>query len=31
MSALEEQLGLKLRPQTERLGVLVIDHIEQPE
>jgi bla regulator protein blaR1 len=31
MSAIEEQLGLKLRPQTERLGVLVIDHIEQPE
>ena len=30
MTAIEEQLGLKLQPQTERVPVLVIDHVEQP-
>ncbi len=30
MTAVQEQLGLKLRPQTTRLPLLVIDHIEQP-
>ena len=29
-TALTEQLGLSLRPETTRLPVLVIDHIEQP-
>lgn len=29
-TALEEQMGLKLQPQTERVQVLVIDHAEQP-
>ena len=29
-TAIQEQLGLKLQPQTERVQVLVIDHIEQP-
>jgi len=28
-TAVEEQLGLKLQPQTERVSVLVIDHAEQ--
>jgi uncharacterized protein (TIGR03435 family) len=30
MTAIEEQLGLKLQPTTERVPVLVIDHAEQP-
>jgi len=30
VTAVEEQLGLKLQPQTERVQVLVIDHAEQP-
>ncbi len=30
LTAVEEQLGLKLQPQTERVQVLVIDHAEQP-
>ena len=30
MTAVEQQLGLKLQPVTERVPVLVIDHIEQP-
>lgn len=30
LTAVEEQLGLKLEPQTERVQVLVIDHAEQP-
>ena len=29
-TALEEQLGLKLRPETSKVPVLVIDHIERP-
>jgi uncharacterized protein (TIGR03435 family) len=30
LTAIQEQLGLKLQPQTERVQVLVIDHVEQP-
>jgi uncharacterized protein (TIGR03435 family) len=30
-TALEEQLGLKLVPQTGRVEVLVIDHVQQPK
>lgn len=30
MTAIEEQLGLKLQPTTERVPILVIDHAEQP-
>ena len=30
-TALEEQLGLKLVPQTRRVEVLAIDHVEQPK
>ncbi|HET8825307.1 MAG TPA: M56 family metallopeptidase [Terriglobales bacterium] len=30
MTAIEEQLGLKLQPMTTRVPVLVIDHAEQP-
>jgi uncharacterized protein (TIGR03435 family) len=29
-TALEEQLGLKLEPQTAPVDVLVIDHVERP-
>jgi uncharacterized protein (TIGR03435 family) len=30
MTAVEEQLGLKLEPKTDRVQMLVIDHAEQP-
>lgn len=30
MTAVEEQLGLKLQPKSETVQVLVIDHVEQP-
>lgn len=30
VTAVEEQLGLKLQPQTERVPVIVVDSIEQP-
>ena len=30
LTAVEDQLGLKLQPQAERVQVLVIDHVEQP-
>jgi uncharacterized protein (TIGR03435 family) len=30
ITAVEEQLGLKLQPQTERVPVIVVDSIEQP-
>ncbi|HTZ96728.1 MAG TPA: M56 family metallopeptidase [Terriglobales bacterium] len=30
LTAIREQLGLTLQPQTDRVQVLVIDHIEQP-
>ena len=30
VTAVEEQLGLKLQPQTERVPVLIVDSIEQP-
>jgi bla regulator protein blaR1 len=29
-TAIQEQLGLKLEPKTDRVPVLVIDHVEQP-
>jgi bla regulator protein BlaR1 len=29
-SALQEQLGLKLRPQKKMMPVFVVDHIERP-
>jgi bla regulator protein blaR1 len=31
LTAIQEQLGLELQPRTERVPVLVMDHIEQPE
>jgi bla regulator protein blaR1 len=31
LTAIQEQLGLSLQPQTDPVPVLVIDHIEQPE
>ena len=31
LTALQEQLGLTLQPSTDRVQVLVIDHIEQPQ
>jgi len=30
LTAIQEQLGLTLQPLTDRVQVLVIDHIEQP-
>jgi uncharacterized protein (TIGR03435 family) len=30
LTAVEEQLGLKLQPTTERVPILVVDHAEQP-
>ena len=30
LTAIQEQLGLTLQSQTDRVQVLVIDHIEQP-
>ena len=30
LTAIQEQLGLTLQPSTDRVQVLVIDHIEQP-
>lgn len=30
VTALEEQLGLKLKPEKAKVPVLVIDHIERP-
>jgi len=30
VTAVQEQLGLKVQPQTERVPVLVIDHVERP-
>jgi uncharacterized protein (TIGR03435 family) len=30
LTAVQEQLGLKLQPQVERVPILVIDHAEQP-
>jgi len=30
LTAIQEQLGLTLQPKTDRVQVMVIDHIEQP-